>query len=207
MSGTGTLRFQDIPRPESEAATAALEIAAAYYSPSLLNHCLRSYLWAASYGLMSHVSFDTELLYVASVFHDIGLATEFDNHTLPFEEAGGHVARVFAAGAGWPATRGVRAAEIIAAHMRGDVDAGDDPEGYLLAVATRFDISGARADAWPPSLQAEVVTFLPRLEIAGEFLRCFHDQAARKPESAAAASLRSGLAGRLDANPLDRLPG
>jgi hypothetical protein len=32
------------------------------------------------------------------MLHDIGLVPEFDSHTVPFEDAGGHVARVFGAG-------------------------------------------------------------------------------------------------------------
>ncbi|MEU7989046.1 hypothetical protein AB0B56_29705 [Streptosporangium canum] len=44
--------------------------------------------------------------------HDIGLVKEFDSHTVPFEEVGGHLAWVFAAGADWPVERRVRASEV-----------------------------------------------------------------------------------------------
>jgi hypothetical protein len=36
--------------PQSPAATAALSVASRFYSPALLNHCVRSYLWGAMYG-------------------------------------------------------------------------------------------------------------------------------------------------------------
>jgi hypothetical protein len=55
----------------------------------------------AADGTSQGIRFDPELLYVASLFHDFGLVPEFDSHTISFEKAGGHVARVFAAGAGW----------------------------------------------------------------------------------------------------------
>jgi hypothetical protein len=38
------------------------------------------------------------------MLHDIGLVKEFDSHTVPFEQAGGHVAWVFGAGAGLSAS-------------------------------------------------------------------------------------------------------
>jgi len=66
------------------------------------------------------------------VLHDIGLVDDFDSHTVPFEEAGGSVAWVFAAGAGWPAERRARVSEIVVRHMWDDVDVTLDPESHLL---------------------------------------------------------------------------
>ena len=54
---------------------------------------------------------DAELLFVASLLHDLGLVPAFDAHAVDFEHAGGAVARVFAAGAGWPEARQRRLAD------------------------------------------------------------------------------------------------
>jgi hypothetical protein len=175
----------------------------AFSSAALVNHCLRSYLWAASYGQAHQIGFDAELLYVAAMLHDLGLEAEFDNVTLPFETAGGHVAWVYAAGAGWPAARRQRAAEIVIRHMDDSIDPEIDPEGYLLATATSLDISGRRPEAWPDELRREVVSEHPRLDLGTEFLRCFEDQARRKPGSAAAMAVVNGIAHRIATNPLD----
>jgi hypothetical protein len=160
-------------------------------------------VFAASLAAVEGVSIDHELLYVASLLHDMGLEAPFDNHALPFEDAGGHVAWVFAAGAGWPAERRTRAAEIIVAHMRG-AEPGD-AEGHLLDQATGLDISGRNLDRWPPQLIEEVLAAYPRLDLAARFAACFRDQAARKPDSSAAAAVRSGIAERLATNPLERV--
>ncbi|HLL65465.1 MAG TPA: HD domain-containing protein [Micromonosporaceae bacterium] len=197
------MNFDDVTRPDTTIARAAMEIASAYCSPALVNHCLRSYVWGASYGMRYGVAFDAELLYVAAMLHDIGLVPAFDNHTAPFEEAGGHVAWVFGAGAGWPVERRGRAAQIIVRHMWDEVDVNVDPEGHLLAVATGLDISGSGADGWPPELRTEVVRRVPRLTLGEEFLRCFEDQARRKPASSAAAAMQGGIAARVAANVLD----
>jgi hypothetical protein len=48
-----------------------------------------------------------------------------------------------------------------------------------------------------------VVRRFPRLTLRDEFVRCFKDQAKRKPDSAAAASVASGIAERMATNVLD----
>lgn len=189
--------------PDSPVCRYALEIATEYCSPALLNHSVRAYLWAAHLGAARGMDVDHELLYVSSLLHDFGLLAEFDNHTLPFEIGGGHVAAVFAAGAGWPVQRRHRVAEIIVAHMADSVDPDVDPEGFLLERSTAFDISGRRREDFPDELQSSVLERYPRLTLAAEFLACFEDQARRKPNSTAAAAVRSGIGARLAANPLE----
>jgi hypothetical protein len=189
--------------PDTAACRAALAVATEYCSPALVNHCVRAYLWGAHLGGMRGISFDGELLYVAAMLHDLGLIAEFDNHSLPFEVGGGHVAAVFAAGAGWRAERRHRVAGVIVAHMADAVDPDADPEGFLLERATSFDISGRSPEDYPIELRSAVLARYPRLGLAAEFLACFEEQARRKPESQAAAAVRSGIAGRLAANPLE----
>jgi hypothetical protein len=193
----------DVPHPETLAAATALEVCIAYSSPAMVNHCRRSFVWAAAYAITNGIAYDDELLYVSAMLHDIGLVREFDNVTVPFEEAGGHVAWVFAAGAGWPIERRQRAAEVVVRHMWESVDVKEDPEGFLLEIATGLDISGASPDWWSSELRADVVAQIPRLTLAQEFTACFRDQAARKPESTAGSAIRSGLPDRVAANVLD----
>ncbi len=191
-----------VTRPDTPCATAALEVCTTYCTPAIVNHCLRSYVWAASYAAARGITIDSELLYVAAMLHDIGLVPEFDSHTVPFEDAGGHVAWVFGAGAGWPVARRIRAAEVVVRHMRG-TELAEDVEGYLLAIATSLDISGRNPERWPEPFRQDVVRVLPRLTLREEFVRCFEDQARRKPESSAATAIANGIAGRLAANVLD----
>lgn len=190
--------------PTSLACRAALEVAAEFCSPALLNHSIRSYLWAAAYAVDHGIEFDAELLYVSAMLHDIGLVTEFDNHTLPFEDAGGQVAWVFAAGAGWPKTRRVRASEVIVKHMWDAVDVTEDPESFLLERSTGLDISGRNADDFSDRFKDLVLGRYPRLNLAEEFVACFRDQAERKPDSSAAAFVRRGIEDRLAGNPLEK---
>ncbi|GAA3108440.1 HD domain-containing protein [Nonomuraea salmonea] len=112
------VKLDDLVIPDTPACRGALEVATRYHSPSLLNHSIRAYLWAAAYAQDNGIAFDAELLYVAAMLHDIGLVAEYDSHTVPYEEAGGHVAWAFCAGgrlvarAARPGRRGDRPAHV-----------------------------------------------------------------------------------------------
>jgi HD domain len=190
--------------PETPAAAAALSVATRFCSPALLNHSVRSYLWGRMYGRAHGIAFDDELFYVSALLHDIGLTEAFDNHKLPFEVAGGHVAWTFGVAAGWPEERAARAGEIIVLHMRDDVPAAADPESHLLQVATSWEVIGRRPEEFPPDARAEMLGRYPWLGFGGEMLASFEDQARRKPDSACAVSVgKRDMAGRMAANPLE----
>jgi hypothetical protein len=195
--------LDDLVIPDTAASSAALEVASAYQSSALLSHSRRVYVWAAAYGRQQGIRYDAELLFVAAMVHDISLAPEFDSHTVSFEEAGGHVARVFAAGAGWPSERRERLGEVIVRHMWPDVDVDVDPEGHLLSRAAALDIVGKNIDDFSPAFRAEVLQQHPRLGLTDEFLACFQAQAERKTGSSAARAVQSGLSARMAGNPLD----
>ncbi|MFG1945086.1 HD domain-containing protein [Nonomuraea sp. NPDC048826] len=199
------MRYDDIVLPDTPVCHAAREVAAKYHTPSLMNHSIRAYLFAAAYGQANGIAFDAELLYVSAMLHDMGLTPEFDSHTVPFEEAGGHLAWAFTAGAGWPEERRVRAAEVIVRHMWDEVPVERDPEGHLLELSTGMDISGRRTDDIPPGVRDEVLRRHPRLDLAKEFAGCLSEQGRRKPSSIAGSFLRRGAIERIAANPLDRL--
>ena len=90
------MRLQDLSPPGSPVARAAYALAASCHTPALLNHVVRSWLvgrgvspwWRAARASTRRA----ELLYTAAVLHDLGLVPAYDNATLSYEEAGGHVA-------------------------------------------------------------------------------------------------------------------
>ncbi|MFF8263499.1 HD domain-containing protein [Streptomyces virginiae] len=188
---------------DTQSARAALEIASEYADTALLNHSVRSYAFGKRYAADHGLDYDEELFYVAALLHDLGLTAPFDSHTLPFEEAGGHVARVLTAGLGWPADRRTRAEEIIVLHMRDDVGADEDVESHLLQVGTSADVSGLRVAEFDPSFRARLLGAHPRAGFGPVFTALVEDQARRKPDCAAAAYVAGGAAARIAANPLD----
>ena len=196
------MRLQDFSAPASPVARAAYELAASCHSPALLNHVVRSWFWAEGFALVEdRRDADRELLWTAAVLHDLGLVPAYDNATLSYEEAGGHVAVALTAGAGWAAERRQRALDVIVRHNWPSVDPAFDLEGHLLEIATGLDISGARADVLPPEFVREVLAAHPRLTLAAEFTASVTDQASRKPTTAARRLVDGGLAAKLAHHP------
>ncbi|MEV5597572.1 HD domain-containing protein [Streptomyces sp. NPDC052496] len=183
----------------------AQSVCAEYADEALHHHSMRSYFFGAAWAQARGLAFDQELLFVSAMLHDLALTPPFDSHTLPFEEAGGHLARVFTAGLGWPRERRDRAAELIVLHMRDDVAPGQDLESRLLQRGTSADVSGAGLDAFDPSFVEALVAAYPRLGFAGSFVRLFRDQAERKPGCAAAELVAGDWPDRSLAHPLERL--
>ncbi|MCZ9351387.1 HD domain-containing protein [Streptomyces mutabilis] len=190
--------------PGGRAAEAARMVCEEYADKALYHHCLRSYFFGAAWAQERGLEFDRELFFVSALLHDLALVPPFDSHTLPFEEAGGHLARVFTAGLGWPTDRRSRAAELIVLHMREDVDPEVDVESRLLQVGTSADVSGAGLEVFSAPFRDALVRQYPRLGFAESFVRLFRDQAERKPGCAAARLLAGKWAERTVCNPLDQ---
>lgn len=205
MQASG-MRIADFSRPHTPAADGALALATQYQSAAITAHSMRSWFWAEAFAVVENLQdVDHELLYVAAVLHDIGTVTEYDNHTLSYEHAGGHVGVALTTGAGWAAERRQRVLDVIVRHNWASVDPGLDVEGHLLEVATGLDISGARPDALPEKFLREVLAAHPRGDLAKEFTSCVEEQAERKPTTAARRLVDNGLARKLQENPLERL--
>lgn len=192
------MRPVDFPAPSTRASLAALQLAQAYYSPAMLNHVQRSWLWAEGFAeIEGRGDHDRELVYVAAMLHDIGLAKAFDNATLSYEEAGGHVAVALTTGAGWPAARRQRVLNVIIEHNWDSVDPAFDEEGYLLEAATGLDISGKRASNLPAEFIDDVLSAYPRGTLRSEFGDSVADQSKRKPATSAHRLIVNGLIGHL----------
>ncbi|SRR5258706_16456485 len=193
-----------VTAPDTSAARAAFGVCADYAEDWLVRHSERAYFLGAAYAASAMIEYDPELLYVAAMLHDIPLTAPFDSHELPFEDAGGHVARGVAAGAGWTAQRRDRVAEVIVLHMRDDVAATQDPESHLLQVSTTADVSGRGLDLFTQDFLGRLLEALPRTGFASGFLAVAHGQASRKPASSAGGLMRTGWAERIMTNALDR---
>ena len=77
---------KDILRvPDTPLAREAKQIMVAALPQPLLNHSLRSYLLAKAYAGKKKLNYDEEGLYIAALFHDLGLCAKEVNPRLPFQ--------------------------------------------------------------------------------------------------------------------------
>ena len=60
----------------------------------LLTHSVRAYVWGAALAERDDLDFDPQILWTASLMHDVGL-TRIPRNTMCFEVEGGEIARRF----------------------------------------------------------------------------------------------------------------
>ena len=74
--------------PDSRLAREAAELVRGYENEMLFNHSVRVYAFGALKGIREMLKFDSELLYIAALFHDLGLVDHYHTQTKRFEVDG-----------------------------------------------------------------------------------------------------------------------
>jgi hypothetical protein len=81
--------------PDSKIAREAAELVRQHETEMLYNHSVRVFVFGAMKGVRQNLKFDSELLYVAALFHDLGLVDAYHTDTKRFEVDGADAARQF----------------------------------------------------------------------------------------------------------------
>lgn len=202
--GIGSVRqieiaLGEIPLPDSPMARAAEALCVAASSPALVGHCRRTYLWGALLGRRDGVGHDAELLYVASLLHDLGLTPRHapGPGIECFALAGAEAAESFLREQGWPPDRAAAVAEAIARHLDPVVGLEAGPEAHLLRQGAGLDVVGLRLPEIAAPTRAAVLARHPRLGLAAELAAVMSAEARRHPSCRLAALARLGFVGRI----------
>lgn len=159
------LDLQDITPPDSAITRAALAICMDASPDFLTNHCLRAYYFARLFNRHGH-HFDDEVLYTATLLHDLGLTQRYrvqDGEC--FTLAGARVAESLGAEHQWPDRRIRLAAEAITLHLNVSVPPKQGIEAHLLRLGTVADVTGSGLSSLPTSTVDELVKRVPRLSL------------------------------------------
>jgi HD superfamily phosphodiesterase len=81
--------------PDSTLAREATEMVRDAESSLLFNHSTRVYYFGSLAGKRRGIKFDPELLYIAAMFHDMGLTPRYSSGSDRFEVDGANSARAF----------------------------------------------------------------------------------------------------------------
>lgn len=71
--------------PDSTIANQATELLLEHGTEFLYNHSLRTFVFASLNGEQDKIKYDPELLYVSSIFHDLGLTPQYSSPDKSFE--------------------------------------------------------------------------------------------------------------------------
>jgi HD domain len=167
--------------PDSLLAKEATDLLREQSTDLLFNHSIRVYLFAAEQGRQQKLRFDSELLYVASVFHDFGLLKKFSSADERFEVDGANAARQFLTAHKIPEERVQIAWEAIALHTTPGVTQYMRPEVALLYSGVGLDVLGRGFDQFPSELREKIVAEYPRKHFKEDFIMEYFAGFAHKP--------------------------
>jgi HD domain len=171
----------------------------------LLAHSTRAYCWGAAIAAQEGWAFDRQVLWTASLMHDLGLTRVPKNATC-FEVAGADVARRFLVRAGMDPAAAERAATAIVLHMRPGVTLDDGVESVLLDRATGLDVRGDGYEL-VDDIRAGVMRAFPRGAFDRHFLRAIEREVALRPGCQSTRLLReTDLAAWMARSPWQRPP-
>jgi hypothetical protein len=154
--------------PDTPLISAAIEYAREHSEAYLFNHVMRSWLFATSIAQQGKVEHDAEVLAVATLLHDLGLAKAFAG-PLRFEVESANVARRFARDRGVDGRRAQLIWDGVALNSTPSIGLHKETEVCLCTAGIGLDWGGWGYQSLPHSLIATVVDAFPRLEMKKRF--------------------------------------
>ena len=186
-------RIADIAVPQDEVSAATWRWANRNLPDYLLTHSVRAYCWGAAIGAGEGWSFDRQVLWTASLLHDVGL-TSIPRNTMCFEVEGAEFARRFLEREGLAPELADKAAIAIILHMQPSVTLEDGVESVLLDRSTGLDVRGDGFDL-VDAVRPRVMRDFPRRAFDRHFLAAITREAAIRPTCQSARLLHTtGLA-------------
>jgi len=168
--------------PDSKLAREAAELVRQHETELLYNHSVRVFLFGAMKGARENLKFDPELLYVASLFHDLGLVDAFHTDTKRFEVDGADAAREFLRSHGISEPRSDLVWEAIALHTTPGIPQYMRPEIALTNAGVLVDVVGIGYDEYTPEQRNQVTAAFPRGDhFKGDFIQVQTCSALKKP--------------------------
>jgi hypothetical protein len=167
--------------PDSLLAKDATAILREHSTELLFNHSMRVYLFAMEQGRQQNLRFDSELLYIAAAFHDLGLTRKFSSPNERFEVDGANAARQFLTVHKVPEEQIEIAWTAVALHTTPGVTQHMRPEVALLYMGVGLDVLGRGIEQFPAGLRDEIVAHYPRKHFKQEFVQTYFAGFAHKP--------------------------
>ncbi|OBG65630.1 diguanylate cyclase [Mycobacterium sp. E3298] len=147
----------------------------------LFHHSRRVFLFGALQGLRRGLQPDLELLYVAAMFHDLGLTERYGTSSLRFEVDGANAARDFLTAHGVDEADAAKVWLGIALHTTPGVPEFLDPEVALLQAGVEVDVVGIGREHLAPDALAAVTAAHPRPQFKQRILAAFNDGMKHRP--------------------------
>jgi HD domain len=169
--------------PDSALARDVTQFVQDVSSQLLFDHSRRVFLWGALQGEALGLAFDSELLYIGAMFHDIGLVEGHRSRDERFEVDGANAARAFLAQRGVPEDQIMTVWDAIALHTTPGIPRYKQPEVWLVTLGVEYDVLGLHFNALAPEQRAQVVAAHPRTGFKRGIVDAFYEGMRDKPET------------------------
>ncbi len=196
------MTLEQLEIPGSDLAMRATSFARSLEPDFVFHHSVRTYLYGVAVGHHLGLRPDRELLYVASILHDVGLMPEHDGDG-DFELQGARVAHELVLEEGLDEVRAALVHESIALHTSAGIAGGREPEIALTHYGAGLDVIGLRREDVADTTHDAIVAAWPREQFKERFSAILDDQAARKPGCYIAAAMKIGFGMKIKRAPFD----
>ncbi|MGO4126651.1 HD domain-containing protein [Inquilinus sp. YAF38] len=170
--------------PDSRLAREATQLVRDTESDLLFHHSTRVYFWGALVGTRKGLAFDPELLYVAAMFHDIGLTPRYRDSQLRFEVDGANAARDFLRGHGISEPDIERVWAAVALHTTPGIPEHMHPEIALVQAGAAMDVVGRGYHELAEEQREAVMAAHPRGRgFKHEMIEAFYQGMKHRPDS------------------------
>jgi hypothetical protein len=148
--------------PDSTIARQATDLLLEHGTEFLYHHSLRAFLFASLNGAHKAIPYDAELLYVSSVFHDLGLTPHYSSPNKRFEVDGANAARDFLKSHGLPHHTLQLVWDAIALHTTPGIAEYKEAEVALLNYGVAMDVVGRGYEHLPEQHREDIIKQFPR---------------------------------------------
>jgi HD superfamily phosphodiesterase len=170
--------------PDSRVAREATQLVRDTESDLLFHHSTRVYFWGALVGTRKGLAFDPELLYVAAMFHDIGLTPRYRDSQIRFEVDGADAARDFLQGHGISEADIERVWAAVALHTTPGIPEHMHPEIALVQAGAAMDVVGRGYHDLADEQREAVMAAYPRgRDFKHEMIEAFYQGMKHRPDS------------------------
>jgi HD domain-containing protein len=169
--------------PDSAAAAAATRFAREHSSPLIYDHSRRVYLFGSMRAHDLGLEPDPELLYVASMMHDVGLSTPFSETEQRFELDGADQARRLLEQHGFERPEADIVWTAIALHTTPGVPVRMGAEVAATQLGVLVDAVGLGLEELDRERVAAITAAHPRGDFKNGFLEAFVDGLAHRPDT------------------------
>ena len=175
--------------PDSPLITEAIDYARKLYDPYLLNHAMRSWLFAAKVGQLKNIDCDLEVVAIGTILHDIGLTAGVSGPNR-FEVNGAAAARSFVKQRGFSDRRAQLIWDLVALNSTVSIALHKEPEVALGTMGIGLDYGGFGYELIPLADMTKILSAFPRLKMKEKFADTCCRVVTAKPETSSDNFLR-----------------